>query len=130
MQLQESDGPVWEKPGLTEGSFQIAAAFASPAPVVTVALAAWGNSCVLREGILMLAPGHKVPLAWPVLEGREELGPFAPEMRPAPIVHDPQMQPEFNTQHDRIPKDAEGNLLRSVYRENGRRKYRILTPNH
>ena len=54
--------------------------------------------------------------------------PFPSKMMTAPMVHKAFMQDEFNTQDDRIPKDAAGNPLPSVYWEHGQRKYRIPSP--
>ena len=54
--------------------------------------------------------------------------PFPSKMMTAPTVHKAFMQDDFGTQADRIPKDADGNPLPSVYWENGQRKYRIPKP--
>lgn len=51
--------------------------------------------------------------------------PFPSKMRTAPLVHKAFRQDEFNTQADRIPRDADGNSLPSVIFENGRRTYRL-----
>jgi hypothetical protein len=50
---------------------------------------------------------------------------YPSKMRTAPIVHKAFCQDGFQTQRDRQPKDASGNVLPSVEVKDGKRTYRI-----
>jgi hypothetical protein len=53
---------------------------------------------------------------------------FPPRMRTMPAVHRAFQQDDFMTQLDRLPRDASGNELPSIYFENGKMRYRIPAP--
>ena len=50
---------------------------------------------------------------------------YPPRMRTMPAVHRAFQQDDFQTQDDRLPRDADGQVLPSIYYEGNKRMYRI-----